>query len=305
MLSSQKRRAGIMKLSNDQLEVVVEPFGAELQRIRATNDQTDYLWNGDPKYWKRHAPLLFPAIGNSNDGVYLLKDGTYSMTQHGFARDFPFEVVTESDTHVQLQQSDNDQTYEMFPFHYLLQVDYHLVANKLFIRFSVTNKSDREMPFSIGSHPAFNVPLNQEGSFEDYFIRTSPETDHLRIFEATLDPKPYRTGRVVRFGKDAHGLIHLNHDMFKNGLLIFENPGIDEVELFSPKTNHSVVLNIKQFPYFTLWTPEHDPAPFICIEPFAGLPDVLGQTVDWYKKEGNLTLAVNEKAVFSYDISFY
>lgn len=294
-----------MKLTNDTFEVEVEPFGAEVQRIRKIDDDVDYLWNGNPEYWGRHAPLLFPCIGNSNEGSYYLNGKRYTITQHGFARDFPFQVVSESKTHVRLQQTDNDKTYKMYPFHYLLQVDDHLVENRLISRFSVTNKNDQDMPFSIGSHPAFRVPLNDEGDFDDYYIRTYPKVNALRIFEATLEPKPFRTGRIVRFGHDEHGCIHLNHGLFKNGLLIFENPGIDEVELFSPKTERSVSLRISQFSYFTLWTTENKPSPFVCIEPFAGLPDVLGQTVDWYKKEGNLTLAAGEKAEFSYEIALY
>lgn len=294
-----------MKLLNDQLEITVDPLGAELQSIRNITADFNYLWNGDSKYWARKAPLLFPCIGNSNEGIYFLGDQKYEMRQHGFARDFAFQVISQSESHICLQQTDNDQTYKLYPFHYLLQVDYFLIGNTLTSRFSVFNKSDKEMPFSFGSHPAFNVPFAGEGNFEDYFVQTYPKVDHLRVFETTIKPKPFRTGKVVRFGRDCHGRIHLNHQLFRDGLLIFENPGISEIELYSPKSDHSVVLNVGQFPYFTLWTPENLPSPFLCIEPFAGLPDVLGQSVDWYKKEANQTLAIHEKAEYSYGISFY
>ncbi|WP_018665004.1 aldose 1-epimerase family protein [Heyndrickxia acidiproducens] len=294
-----------MKLINEKLEIIINSLGAEPQSIKNVIDGFDYLWNGDPKFWPRHAPILFPCIGNSNDGSYFLKGEKYTITQHGFARDFSFEKQYVSNEHICLQQRDNKKTYQMFPFHYLLQVDYHLIANRLITRYTVTNETDRDMPFSIGSHPAFNIPLKQEGQFEDYFIRTYPKVGQLRIFEAVLKPKPFRTGRVVPFRKDHNGTIQLSHDLFKNGLLIFENPGIDKIELYSPKTEHAVVLSIKEFPYFTLWTTENSFSPFLCIEPFAGLPDVLGYTVDWYQKEANYTLTKGEKVKFTYEMTFY
>lgn len=293
-----------MQLINDSLQVTIAPLGAEIQSIRDKRGNFDYLWNGDPNFWPRHAPVLFPSIGNSNDEAYYLNKKQYKMTQHGFARDYPFEQLNASETHVRFRQTDNEKTYELFPFHYSLQIDYYLVENQIKICYLVTNNSESPMPFSIGSHPAFNVPINQEGDFKDYYIRTYPKVDQLTVFETTLKPKPFRTGRVVHFGHDHRGVIQLTHELFHNGLLIFQNPGIDSVELYSSATSHSVTLHIKEFPYFTLWTTEDYPSPFVCIEPFAGLPDVLDKTVDWYQKEGNQTLGGKEESSISYTMSF-
>lgn len=293
-----------MLLVNDSLQVTIDPQGAEIQSIKNRKNDFDYLWDGNPDFWPRHAPLLFPSIGNSNEESYYLNGKRYSMTQHGFARDYPFEIVEENKAHVALCQKDNEKTFELFPFHYSLRTDYHLIGNQLTLRYQITNHSESPMPFSLGSHPAFNVPLNQEGRFEDYFIRTYPKVNHLMVFETTLNPKPFRTGRVVRFGQDNHGEIHLNHELFQKGLLIFQNPGIDAVELYSPATNHSVTLHLKEFPYFTLWTTENLASPFLCIEPFAGLPDVLGKTTDWSQKEGNQIIGANEETEIVYSISF-
>ncbi|MFX3616653.1 MAG: aldose 1-epimerase family protein [Sporolactobacillus sp.] len=293
-----------MQLTNDWLQVTVAPLGAEIQSVTNRQEGFEYLWNGNPNFWPRHAPILFPSIGNSNEDVYYLNDRPFKMTQHGFARDYPFEQLNTSETHVSFCQKDCEKTYELFPFHYSLQIDYDLVDNQLRTNFRITNLDELPMPFSIGSHPAFNVPINYKGNFEDYYLRTYPKVNQLMIFETTLRPKPFRSGRIVGFGHDYKGLIHLTHDLFHNGLLIFQNPGIDSIELFSPKTKHSITLNIKEFPYFTLWTTEDYPSPFLCIEPFAGLPDVFGKSVDWYQKEGNQTIDMKKQLKIAYSISF-
>lgn len=293
-----------MRLIDDNLEVTIDPFGAEIQSVKNRQSDFDYLWGGNPKFWPRHAPILFPSIGNSNGEAYFLNDKKFKMTQHGFARDYSFEQSNATATHVSFRQKDCKETYELFPFHYALQADYDLIGNQLKTSYQITNLSETPMPFSIGSHPAFNVPINHEGRFEDYYIRTYPKVDQLMIFETSLKPKPFRTGRVIRFGHDYRGLIHLTHELFNNGLLIFQNPGIDSVELYSAKTKHSITLHIKEFPYFTLWTTEDFPSPFVCIEPFAGLPDVFGKTIDWYKKEGNQVIDAKEQVKIAYTISF-
>lgn len=58
----------------------------------------EYLWNGDPKHWKRHAPLLFPIVGRLQDDQYQYDGTIYKMYQHGFARDSNFEIESQSDT---------------------------------------------------------------------------------------------------------------------------------------------------------------------------------------------------------------
>ena len=50
------------QIKNDQLTVEISSLGAELQSIKDANGN-EYLWDGDPKYWARRSPLLFPIVG--------------------------------------------------------------------------------------------------------------------------------------------------------------------------------------------------------------------------------------------------
>lgn len=54
-----------MLLENERLSVEVSALGAEVTRIRDRKRQCELLWNGGPKYWKRHSPILFPNVGKT------------------------------------------------------------------------------------------------------------------------------------------------------------------------------------------------------------------------------------------------
>ena len=79
-------------LENEALKVTINSFGAELASIRGKETDTEYLWNADAKFWKRSAPVLFPFVGSLKNKEYHYEGKTYSMGQHGFARDMEFAV---------------------------------------------------------------------------------------------------------------------------------------------------------------------------------------------------------------------
>ena len=60
----------IYTLENENIRVVASSNGGELHSIKKINDETEYLWNGDERYWKYHAPVLFPIVGKVNGGKY-------------------------------------------------------------------------------------------------------------------------------------------------------------------------------------------------------------------------------------------
>ena len=83
------------KLFNDYIEIQIKSKGAELCSLKKEN--LEYLWQGDEKFWARHAPVLFPIVGKLIDDEYILNDKTYKMSQHGFARDCDFELIKKTE----------------------------------------------------------------------------------------------------------------------------------------------------------------------------------------------------------------
>ena len=80
-------------LRNDSLTVQISEFGAELTSMRNNATGREYIWQGDPAFWKRHSPVLFPIVGSLWERQYRYKRKLYGMYQHGFARDSKFEII--------------------------------------------------------------------------------------------------------------------------------------------------------------------------------------------------------------------
>ena len=80
-------------LKNDILTIEVSAFGAELQSIR--KGDIEYLWQGDPAYWGRRSPVLFPIVGSVWEKKYRVdgkeyeaKDGAYIYAPAGVGLQF-------------------------------------------------------------------------------------------------------------------------------------------------------------------------------------------------------------------------
>ena len=54
----------IYTLTKDRISIRVSSLGAELKSVCL--DGFEYLWQGDPTYWKGQSPILFPIIGGAH-----------------------------------------------------------------------------------------------------------------------------------------------------------------------------------------------------------------------------------------------
>lgn len=291
----------MIKIENEDLVVEIASKGAELQKIYNKKEKFDYLWDGNPEYWGSHAPNLFPIIGRLNEYQYKKDDAVYELPQHGFAKEMEFKAVKESDIKAVFTLKNNAESAEMYPYAFTLTIEYTLVGALLSVDYTVENHSKERMPFSIGGHPAFNVPLNGAGSYEDYTLTISPK-DEVTYFES--DPVPYRSGnhKVLEEMKD--GKMTLSHETFRDGLIIIDEPKLDTITLAGPE-EHGVTLNVKDFPYLCLWTKEQMDAPFICIEPFFGLPDIAGEIGTLEEKDGIILLEAGDTKQLNFTIDTF
>ncbi|GAA2966439.1 aldose 1-epimerase family protein [Lentilactobacillus parakefiri] len=289
-------------ITNERFTAEIDEHGAQLTHLYNNQDHFDYIWNN--ALWEKHAPILFPAIGRSNDDAYLIHGQKYEMPQHGFAGDQDFEVIDIKDDQVQLLLRSNKATMTDYPFKFELVVTFALRDVGLTVSFKVANKSSSDLSYSLGFHPAFNVPINGEGSFNDYRLDLAPATESLDTYEIVKKPNPYRSGKVVKLVNYQNGIVELDHNMFENGLIIIKNTGIKTVKLYSDDTKHAVAVNVSDFDHVTLWTKEGADAPFLCIEPFNGLPDVYGDLVELGDKEGNQHLGVGDSKTYQCAINF-
>jgi galactose mutarotase-like enzyme len=114
-------------------------------------------------------PILFPICGNLPDNTYTHNGQTYTLKQHGFARDLPWEVTdqaTQDQASLTLVLHSTEQTRAVYPFDFQLDFTYVLDNGTLSIRQRYTNRSSVPMPFSVGFHPYFKVTDKTQLEFD-------------------------------------------------------------------------------------------------------------------------------------------
>lgn len=287
-------------LENDLLHIKISNVGAEIQCIYHKREKIDYLWGGNPHYWSGHAPVLFPIVGRLNENRYFHKGQAYELPQHGFARRMEWEVEEAESSKAVFVLKANKETKEKYPFEFLLRAIYSLQENTLKISYSVQNFSQETMPYSLGSHPSFNVPLKNEGEFGDYQITFEPPLD-LEYFE--MDTAPYLSGTKRPLQQLKNGNLPMKRELFQGSLLIDTESAIETVTLTSPD-HHGIRLDVSQFPFVCFWTKEETEAHFLCIEPFHGLPDIFGEPGEISEKKGILLLEPKEEKIHTYKMDF-
>ena len=118
-------------IKNNILTVTISSKGAEIQSVKGSHTDYEYIWQADPEVWNRHSPILFPIVGRLKNDQYTYKGNTYHLGQHGFARDQEFEVERQSDESITFLLKDSEETRKIYPFSFELRVTYNLMNNLL------------------------------------------------------------------------------------------------------------------------------------------------------------------------------
>ena len=158
-------------IENSFLSVSIQAKGAELISIYSKPLELEYLWNGDPAFWEKHSPVLFPIVGGLKNNTYFFNNSAYELPRHGFAREKIFSVTEQSTTSVTFSLVYDEETLLVYPFQFELKIHYSLNQSMLSVRYEVKNlSSEDEMYFSIGGHPAFKIPLLKDTKYEDHYL---------------------------------------------------------------------------------------------------------------------------------------
>ena len=285
-------------LQNEQLTVTLSDLGAEVVSVKGASG-CEYIWQADPKYWAGKAPLLFPICGRLTEGRYTYGGKTYEMNLHGFCRKTVFAGEKLSDSAVRFTLSDTEETRAIYPFSFALTVDYTLEGNTIYSSLTVENTGKELLPVTMGLHPGFNVPLDT-GSFEDWYVEFSePCSPDKLIFSDTC----YLTGKKVAFPLENGRRLLLRHDLFDNDAIFLSRAG-QTVTLRSDKSERSVVFSFPEFPYLGFWHAPKTDAPYVCIEPWCGLPAYDGEIDDFATKCDLFRLSAGDGKKLSYSICF-
>ena len=264
-------------IENQFLRVCVDAHGAELCSIFDKTRNHEVIWNADPAYWQRHAPVLFPFVGKVNKGAYRYKGISYSMGQHGFARDMDFTLVGTTDDSITYVLKSEEATLAKYPFAFELEIMHRIEGNKVYVEWKVTNPSaDEPLYFSIGAHPAFNVPVLPGTKKDDYYVyfEGKDELEYVSLDPVAEAADAEHPHKLVLDG----GFLPVTMDLFDNDAFIFDFGQVEKVAICYPDKTPYVTSDCKGFPSVGVWSKPKTDAPYICLEPWIGRVDNMGFT---------------------------
>ena len=270
----------IHTLQNDELKITVADHGAELKSITG-NDGTEYLFDGNPKWWKYTSPVLFPIVGKLVNGKYRAEGKEYELPGHGFARISDFQCIREDNDEIVFRLNWSADTLKVYPYKFSLDISYILKNNSVAVVWLVKNLDNKPIYFSIGAHPALKCPIVDGENFDDCYLQFNKEENSSRIL--LLPSGPLSRDRVPTLSGKT---LDLNYELFKGDALVFDDLKSDEISICSKKSSKKITVQAKGFPYWGIWTPDKGGAPFLCIEPWHGHADFADFSGDLTSKDG-------------------
>ena len=286
-------------LENEQLRVKVSSLGAEMQSIRRVEDGTEYLWQGDAQFWARRASNLFPVCGRLWENQYVYRSKTYELGSHGFARGKEWEVVHQTANALTLQLLPDEDTLNAYPFRFVLEMTYALNEDSLSVTTIVRNQDDKDMIFSVGGHPGFNVPLTEGLGYEDYKLVFDQPCQPLQFI---CDENCFFLDKMTLFPLEENQTLPLRHSLFDNDAIFLQNT-CGGVTLCSDKSERSVHISYPDSPYLGIWHTPRTEAPFVCLEPWVQSPSRAGEVANLEDKADMIRLAPEEVYRNTYTIT--
>lgn len=281
----------VYELELGKMKISADENGAELHSL--CYEGREYLWQCG-KSWERYAPILFPFICSPKDRTYMADGKTYKMKgNHGFARDSVFAFKEKTADSLTFVLTENEETLAQYPYKFELTVTYKVEGNSVTVINRVKNTDERDIYFYIGGHPAFNAPLIEGESFDDYYVEYAEQEKITQKVD----------GREITV-LDHEKRIDMTRSVFDNDALILENPNSKAVSLRSNKNSHSVTVEFPMSECIAVWSPTgDDEAKFVCLEPWTSVPTNYDD--DFEKLEDKphaISLNPNEEYEYKYKI---
>ena len=288
----------IHKINNNSVYVSVDTEGAELCSLCDVHG-LEYIWQNADGSWDGHSPVLFPIVCAQKDHQYICDGKTYSLENHGFASKSKFKVVEKLSDMLRLRLRENSETLAQYPFRFTFDICFELSNDSLYIRYIVTNNDDKIMPFAVGGHTGYPIPLEEDEKFEDYRLKfdfvedcqapvlTRGMTAEAEEFMPVLENTQY---------------IDLNHEMFGRGVLVLEHLKSRGVELYSKNTGRGVRVDFEGFDNLALWQNPNG-GNYLCIEPWSSPGTYSDPSGLLEKRKGITNLAPGETAEYGYKIT--
>ncbi len=286
------------QIQNDFLSVGVLSKGAELCSIKNLKTDKEYIWQANPEIWSSHAPNLFPIIGALKNREFFFNNKPYQLPKHGIIRNNGnIQLKEQKPDSLIFHLEYSEETLKSYPFKFDFEIKFQLNGKTLIVYHKITNLDDKAMYFSIGGHPAFNAPIYEGETYEDYYLE----------FDRNLDLNTWLLNEEGLISSETRPVlrndnkIELHRNLFDKDALIFKNIESKKVALKSRKSGTVLTVEYNDFKDLGIWAKPG--APYVCIEPWLGYADVEGTSQDLKTKEGIMELMPSKTFDASYTIT--
>lgn len=265
----------MLKIKHHSLEASINPIGAELSSLR--NDGSELIWHGDASFWNGRAPILFPIVGALKDGKMTHNGQAYEMPRHGIARRATFKCIERTDATLCMSLKADDTTLAVYPWQFELQVNFSLSDSGIEICYVVLNHDENDLLFTIGSHPAFALKIDNNHQFEDYAIGFNKAESFASY---ALDDAGLLATQATPFETQDKSIV-LSKDIFNQDALVLRDINSNRINL-QCKGKTLLSVNTGGAPHLGLWSKPG--APFVCIEPWLGTSDFIDSNGEFASK---------------------
>jgi galactose mutarotase-like enzyme len=281
------------KLENEFFRVLVSPKGAELQSIVSSGGE-ERLWQGNPVWWARRSPVLFPVVGKCASDRLLVGGKTYHMPQHGFARDADFELKEKNKESLSFLLQADEKSLSRFPFHFELYVNYALRGKWMRTEYIVKNPGESDMPFSIGAHPGFLIPGS---GFSGCMLELEKEENSPRH----LLNNGLFSGETEEVLENSR-YIFLDEALFRKDAIVLKDIKSSGISLYR-ENKKLLEMRWNNFHHLGIWAKEGCDE-YLCIEPWAGHADAAGFSGDVSRKAAIEWCAPGKERKFCWEVRF-
>ena len=255
--------------------------GGELTSFR--HDGIEYVWQGDAKYWSGQAPCLFPIVCRAKEDRVILDGVSYPMPKHGVARKVEYTPAKVAPDTVVFTLQQSEDSKKAYPYDFTLEIIHKVTEDGFSTTYRVTNTDTKEMLFCIGGHPGFNCPLREGESFSDYSICFADATG--AVAHITEPGSGYMDPSSPALNLIQNNELPLRYSDYDDDAIIVENLPEKSLKLINRNTGHGIQFDFATFDAIGFWTPIKMEAPFICLEPWNGLPGGLDETPNFSDKK--------------------
>ncbi len=274
-------------------ELTARTLGGEL--ISYKNNGKEYLWTGDEKYWNGYAPALFPFVSSLKNGQVEI-DGKmyYSKPKHGFMRTSELKLIGQTENSLTFELRENQETKKIYPYDFSFVITHKLIDNGFETTFTVKNTDNRDIEFCLGGHPGFLL----EDGMENYDLVFEKE-ENCDVYHTDADSLfsyDYKVDRRLEGNK--WDLRYSDFDTLD--ALFFNDAKSKKVSLVRKDGTKHLTFDFNGYDVLVIWSMPNKNAPYLCLEPWNGLPALTDESGKFSDKPYLRTLKPGEEYSVSY-----